>query len=193
MKSLRRFIAVLFVSSVSFMAFAAAPKVNYAALSEEYTPENSVVMIFMQQNDFEMYQINPDFDQNQISIKQSEGCTTPMQPDSTYLILMNSVAGNTNWYGTPSIVGSLPLPYLNYTGSTFKSGYKLTIPSKPGLYIQYFGLEGNDDSMNATKEDYKKSTIARNFILSRLKKSAKLYAGTAWEALINEEMEEWKK
>ena len=51
----------------------------------------------------------------------------------------------------------------------------------------------NPEGSNTSKEDYKKSTIARNFILSRLKKSAKLYAGTAWEALINEEMEEWKK
>ena len=35
--------------------------------------------------------------------------------------------------------------------------------------------------------------IARNFILSRLKKTAKLYAGTAWEPLINEHIEEWTK
>ena len=46
MKSLKKIIAVMSLSAVCFMVFAAKPKVDYAALGTENTPENSVVMIF---------------------------------------------------------------------------------------------------------------------------------------------------
>lgn len=193
MKSLKKFIALPFVFAISFTLFAAAPKVDYAALSEKFTPENSVVMIFFQQNDFDMYQMNPEYAQNKIVLKQSDGCTTPMEPGSNYLIFVKDVTGSTNWIGTPSIPATLPLPYLNYAKSTFFSGSRITVPTKPGLYLQFFAIENDEKSQNATLEDYKKSKIARNFILSRLKKTAKLYAGTAWEPLINEHVEEWSK
>lgn len=193
MKFLKKCIALPFVFAISITLFAAAPKVDYAALCEKFTPENSVVMIFFQQNDFDMFQMNPEYAQNVINLKQSEGCTTPMEPGSNYLIFVKDVAGSTNWIGTPSIVDSLPLPYLNYNKKTFYSGSRLTVPDKPGLYLQFFAIENVEKSQNATLEDYKKSKIARNFILSRLKKTAKLYAGTAWEPLINEHIEEWSK
>ena len=200
MNSFKKIIAGLFVSAMCFMLFAAKPKNVYAELGTEYTPDNSVVMIFAGYDGFALRQINPDFPPDVFTVSYDSGCTQPMLPGSCYMKTAFSVAG-----GYPCITDSFIYPYLNTDQNTdkFIDGLRITVPTKPGLYVYYVQYDidevkknsiiiGNADSMNDV-EAWKNSSIARNTIKKIFEKSAKLYAGTAWEPLINEYVEEWSK
>lgn len=201
MKSLKKIIAILFIFAISFTAFA-APKVNYAELSKENTPENSVVMIFVGYGDFDLYQINPEYPANYCSVKQSSGCTTPLAPGSCYINCVPDIT-KTSWLGAPSITDSLPLAYLNAPQTDkFRRGVRISVPTEPGLYVYYVQMDIDAikesgaiviGKMTNDIEERKQSSMYRNAYLKIFKNCAKLYAGTDWEPLINEYVEEWTK
>lgn len=184
---------------------AAPPKVDYAALGKENTPENSVVMIFVGvQRNFDLMQLNPKFPADHICVEKASGCTTPMRPGSFYMVDEISYR-TTAEFGSPSLARSLPLPYLNgKEPEYFGPGTRIAVPEKPGLYISYMVMDAEDlerlkkigfkfIGAATSVEELKKSSIDRFFIKNILKKAAAKYAGTPWEDEINKSLKEWEK
>lgn len=204
MKSIKRFIAVMIVSTVSFMAFAEPPKVDYAALGNENTPDNSVVMIFVGlQKNFDMIQLNPKFGPDKIRVEKASGVTTPMKPGSYYMV-DEMFIDKTAKSGSPCLSKDLPLPYLNGEEPFyFGTGSRIMVPSKAGLYISYMLMDEGDIKLQeklgvtfigaaTSVEDLQNSKVDSFFIRKILKKAAEQYAGTPWEKVINDSIEEWK-
>lgn len=180
----------------------ASTKVDYMAESAEKTPENSVLMIFIGQASFDLYQMNPAFEPDKIPVVEASGCTTPMQPGSCYIVTEQDDRMKMKWLGAASVPDSLPLSYLNAAQTdSFTIGRKIIVPEKPGLYVEYLMVDVEKAKENGaiviggqynTVEKWKESGFIRRFVRRRLEKSAKAYAGTAWEPLIREQIEEWK-
>ena len=197
----------VFASAVLFFS-CGSTKVDYQARAQESTPENSVVMIFMgiqSGMDYDLSQINPNFKPNWIPIDDSRYVTTPMEPGSCYIVnrLTKDLRGYERRYGgLPSLTDSLPFAYLNEKAPKhFGAGTKILVPDEPGFYIQWLFIDVQkmkDDGRIVigkaadSVDDYKNSAIGRFYVRGRLKKAAKKYAGTAWEAVINKELEEWQ-
>ena len=204
MTSFKKMIAGLFASAMCFSFFAASSKIDYVKLGTENTPENSVVMIFAGYNEFAVRQINPEFPVNKFKVKEDSGCTPPLVPGSCYMI---------HSYDVP-VKGKAPgLPCMGYLWTIslnakepehFGYGTKISVPTEPGLYVYYVQYDidaikdsnriiiGNVDNMNDL-DAWKKSSVVRNKMKKIFEKSAKLYAGTEWEELINEYVKEWSK
>ena len=197
MKSLKKYFTVMLFAMMGFMAYAADSKVDYVALGTEFTPENSVVMIFVgYYGNSDFYQINPEFPPNHFQVKEASGCTVPLVPGSCYVKASSDMSGS--WTGSPSIVYSLPIIYLNKEqDDKWQLGLKVTVPSEPGLYVYYahLDMESMKDRAYIMIGDPDADPHESRFICNRMVKyfqnSAKLYEGTPWEPLINEYVKEW--
>lgn len=203
MKSFFKYAVALMVSSLMFFS-CATTKIDYAAMAEEHTPENSVVLIYLNQGDYDLVQINPEFPADRFTVNDEAGCTKPLAPGSCYFkTIIDDTIEDFAWTGTPCIGDSLPLVNLNTTQTEkFTRGRRITVPSKPGLYVYYpqYDIDAikNSNTIVIGKltndiEEWKKSSITRNAMRKRLQKCAELYAGTAWEPLIQKYVEEWTK
>ena len=84
MKNFLKAITVLAVTAIVCTS-CASTKVDYLAESEEKTPENSVVMIFvgLYNGDYNFVQLNPEFEPDWIEFSYARPWTTPMAPGST--------------------------------------------------------------------------------------------------------------
>ncbi|MCR5725502.1 MAG: hypothetical protein K6G80_10495 [Treponema sp.] len=203
MKPIATFTALLSFSAVLFMS-CLSTRVDYAARSEERTPENSAVMVYIVQEEFDLVQINPDFAQDRFTVQYGKGFTPPVENGSCYLKVYR-IKESDNWAGAPCITGSLPFSYLNAEqGEHFTRGTRLVMPTEPGLHLVYFPIdiealkkETNTIVIGAknypkTLEELKKSMLGRHMVLKSLRKALKSYAGTAWEPVINEKIQEWE-
>lgn len=201
MKSLKKYFTVMLFAMMGFMAYAADTKLDYSALGTEFTPENSVVILyvgFQFSDSSEFYQINPDYPPNHFRWEEKSGCTAPMVPGSCYIKAQADVEKG-SWAGSPSIAYSLPIVYLNKEPTEkWVNGIRITVPSKPGLYVSYAqldmeALKGSIVIGNPTNDtnEWKKSKFACNYIQKYFKNCAKIYEGTPWEPLINEYVKEW--
>ena len=205
MKSFLKHAVALMLSSVIFLS-CATTKIDYAAMSQELTPENSVVLIYPEPNelDYDLVQINPDYPADRFTVLNDAGCTKPLVPGSCYFKAFNDDMIERDYCaGTPCIADSMPLSYLNAEQTKKISvGRKIVVPSKPGLYVCYpqYDIDAIQESdavvigkLSNDIEEWKKSSLVRYVYRKRFQKCAKLYAGTAWEPLIQKYVEEWSK
>ena len=204
MKYFKKIIAVMAFSAVCVMVFAASKKIDYAALGTENTPDNSVVMIFAGYDDFAVRQINPKFPVNKFEVKADACCTPPVVPGSCYMIHSFETPLKGKHWGLPCMGYAWTVSLNAKQPEHFGYGTKISVPTKPGLYVYYVQYDvdaiknsggiviGNLDKMNDL-DAWKESSIVRNKMKRIFEKSAKNYAGTAWEPLINEYVKEWSK
>lgn len=139
------------------------------------TPEDSVLFYggFCGGNDFIFTQINPDFEPDVQGWGHTNFFTSkPVKPGSRYMLEYWS------WF------------WLNYTGSAHftvqTTPLIVDVPEKPGIY--YFGFY---DSMSTFVDGELIENPRFTSIKERagcLRKILKLYAGTAWEPVIKEEL-----
>ena len=203
MKSLLRFTVAAMLSAVMFTScLTTGGTAAFAEKAEEMTPENSVVMIFVNQN-LDLVQINPAYPAGKTSTGTKIGSVTePLVPGSCYMIYYPNLEKIT-WAGIPSINDSLPFAYLNSTQTDkYNYGRRIEVPSKPGLYVYYPQMD--IDAIKASGalvigkltndiEEWHKIPMYRKSMQKCFEKAAKAYAGTAWEPLIDEYVEEWSE
>ena len=163
------------------------------------TPENSCVIFFLMRDlNTDFIQIDPAFPHSKEEIKFPKFYSTPLIPGSTYICEEMHI-GDTVWAGYPCIEDTMPIGYLNYSEKGRFKGYKLRVPKEPCFYYCYVktmhGENGNSSweivvSKTADKDFSKSATKA---FKEHIKTCAKFYAGTAWESVINEQVEVWTK
>ena len=172
-----------------------------AEIAAERTPENSVVMIIFYNDDFDLVQLNPAYGPDNFTVKANSGATPPLKPGSCYMKVRVCYNDRGSYIGLPSIYDSLPFAYLNGRQTkNFRTGTKINVPKEPGLYVYYPNIDW--DAIKASGalvigkatndiDEWKKSSMYRNYFRKHFENCAKLYAGTAWEPLIEEYVEEW--
>ena len=203
MKSLFRFTALALLSAVMFFSCATS---GVSDVAEKMTPENSVVMIFVSfstSRDYEMVQINPAYSAGKSKIvAKNGGATGPLVPGACYMIYYSDF-GKLLWTGAPSITDSISFAYLNGSQTDrIRSGRKIEVPSKPGLYVYYpeMDIDAIKNSggivigkLTNDMDEWHKIPMYRKTIQKCFIKAAKAYAGTEWEPLIEEYVEEWSE
>ena len=169
-------------------------------IDPEMTPENSCVFFFPMSWYIprDLIQIDPEFPHNRETLKLPKFYSTPLIPGSTYIFETMLIDAKV-WDGSPVIEDSMTPSYLNYCENDTFKGYKLKVPEEPGFYYCYRATIRNEDGQ--TKDVIVVSkTIDEEFLKyyggyykGFIKKCAKVYAGTAWESVINEQVEVWTK
>lgn len=207
MKSLLRFTVAAMLSAVMFTSCLTTGGTALTEKATEMTPENSVVMIFVEfdaySTDTHLVQINPAYPAGKASASaKNGGATEPLVPGSCYIIYYPALEKIT-WAGIPSIDGSIAFPYLNATQTNKMTyGHRIEVPAKPGLYVYYpeIDIDAIKESgalvigkLTNDMEEWHKIPSYRNRIRKCFEKASKAYAGTAWEPLIDEYVEEWSE
>ena len=204
MKSFFSSVGAIFAASILFFS-CASTDVDFTELGMEKTPENSVVMIFVSfyGGGLEMVQINPAYPAGKASATDKNGgATEPLIPGACYMIYYPGLE-KTAWAGIPSIDGSIAFPYLNATQTDKMTyGRRIEVPAKPGLYVYYpeIDIDAIKESnaivigkLTNDMDEWHKIPMYRKNIQKCFIKASKAYAGTAWEPLIDEYVEEWSE
>ncbi|MCR5289237.1 MAG: hypothetical protein K6E51_04520 [Treponema sp.] len=212
MKNFLKAITVLAATAIVCTS-CASTKVDYLAESEEKTPENSVVMIFLWgYGHYDLAQINPEFDPDLIEITLGKPWTTPMTPGALYFVKELRADTKGTYAGTPCLPGELPFAFLNVVEpGIMTNGGRLEVPTEPGVHlVTYFNKYSatTEDSESEPKkepptivigkypksmEDLKTMPYYKKGAVKTIKKAAQYYAGTPWEDAINEKLKEWEE
>ena len=134
MKSLLRFTVAAMLSAVMFVSCATTGATALTEKATEMTPENSVVMIFVELDayptDTHLVQINPAYPAGKTSVEaKNGGATEPLLPGACYMIYYPALE-KTPWAGIPSIDGSIAFPYLNATQTNKMTyGHRIEVPA----------------------------------------------------------------
>ena len=205
MKSLLRFTVAAMLSAVMFTSCLTTGATALTEKATEMTPENSVVMIFVSfyGSGYDMVQINPAYPAGKASAEaKNGGATEPLVPGACYMIYYPGLE-KTAWAGIPSIDGSIAFPYLNATQTNKMTyGHRIEVPAKPGLYVYYpeIDIDAIKESnaivigkLTNDMDEWHKIPMYRKNIQKCFIKASKAYAGTAWEPLIDEYVEEWSE
>lgn len=216
------FFAMAFTVYAQSQPTVSAPKIAKFEVDENSTPDKAVVILFVGELCFDLVQINPDYPQNTISVDLRTCITSPMIPGSTYIISYNypksrfaaslyapiygapALLGITNSgiSGRVSIDGTLPLAFLNSDETpNINWGRKITVPKEPGFYIDFLDIiKLNRKQYIKEAEEIKKarvdgeiSPLLKKKAVKQLKKAVQAYAGTPWESIINEKIQELSK
>lgn len=207
MKSLLRVTVAAMLSAVMFVSCATTGAAALTEKATEMTPENSVVMIFVElyayPSDTHLVQINPAYPAGKVVASyKNGGATEPLLPGACYMIYYPDLEKVT-WAGIPSIDGSIAFPYLNATQTNKMTyGHRIEVPAKPGLYVYYpeIDIDAIKESnaivigkLTNDMDEWHKIPMYRKNIQKCFIKASKAYAGTAWEPLIDEYVEEWSE
>ena len=207
MKSLLRVTVAAMLSAVMFTSCATTGAAALTEKATEMTPENSVVMIFVElyayPSDTHLVQINPAYPAGKVVASyKNGGATEPLLPGACYMIYYPALEKVT-WAGIPSIDGSIAFPYLNATQTNKMTyGHRIEVPAKPGLYVYYpeIDIDAIKESnaivigkLTNDMDEWHKIPMYRKNIQKCFIKASKAYAGTAWEPLIDEYVEEWSE